>query len=78
MSRLLCHALIAAVCLAMVAGKLAAGEPTYFDDEKFAADFSRKLIELAKQGKCLKADELQRKLAHGRTKVAWKQPGRRA
>jgi S1-C subfamily serine protease len=75
MSRLLPHALIAAVCLAAAAGKLAAEEPTYFDDEKFAADFSRKLIDLAKQGKCLKAEDLQRKLAHGRAKVAWKQPG---
>ena len=75
MSRLLPYALVAAACWAAAAGKLAAEEPTYFDDEKFAADFSRKLIDLAKEGKCLKADEFQRKLAHGRAKVAWKQPG---
>ena len=68
--------LVAAACWAARPEDSAAEKPTYFDDEKFAADFSRKLIDLAKQGKCLKGpEEFRRKLTHGPAKVAWKQPG---
>jgi S1-C subfamily serine protease len=78
MNRGLPHALILAACWAALAGPSPAEEPAYIDDEKLAADFSAKLIDLAKQGKCLKADELQSKLANGKCKVAWKQPGQHA
>ena len=71
----LTHALLLLVCLWLAASKTPAEEPWYVDDEKLADNFSIKLIELVKQGKCLSSEELHKKLAGGKCKVAWKTPG---
>ena len=72
----LTYALLLLVCLWLAAFKTLAEEPWYVDDEKLADKFSIKLIELVKQGKCLSPEELHKKLAGGKCKVAWKTPGR--
>lgn len=77
MHRHLACALISFACL-LAAAKGWAEEPVYLDDDKFALDFSAKLTDLVKQGKCLKSEELQQRLAHGKCRVAWKVPGARA
>ncbi len=78
MNRCLPYALLLVACWAVLAGPSPAEGPTYIDDQKLSADFSAKLIDLAKEGKCLKADQLQQKLTNGKFKVVWKQPGRQA
>jgi S1-C subfamily serine protease len=78
MNRRLPYALMLAACWAALAGPSPAEEPKYIDDQKLSADFSAKLIDLAKEGKCLKADQLQQKLTSGKFKVAWKQPDQHA
>ena len=72
------HALLVMVCLAIAAPKLHAEQPLYIDDEKLATDFSAKLIELAKNGKCLKPDELRKQLGRHKCKVAFQKPETRA
>ena len=78
MNRCLPYALLLVACWAVLAGPSPAEGPTYIDNQKLSADFSAKLIDLAKEGKCLKADQLQQKLTNGKFKVVWKQPGRQA
>ncbi len=65
------------VCLVVAAARTAAEEPWYVDDEKLASDFSAKLIDLAKQGKCLRSEAIQKKLAHGKCKLTLKKPSDR-
>ncbi len=75
MHRCLACTLIMLACL-LAAAKGWAEEPVYLDDDKFALDFSAKLTDMVKQGKCMKSEELQKRLAHGKCRVAWKAPAR--
>jgi serine protease Do len=61
----------------MVVPALAAEEPWYVEDEKLMTEFFTKLETLAKEDKCLKSEDLTKKLATRTCKVSLAKPGDR-